>query len=312
MESKKLLTFYGNGSKYFGISIVNLLLMIITLGIYYPWAKANKLKYLYSEADFMGSRFAFHGTGKEIFKGFLKLILFIVIIYALLFLFIYLSMPILGFLFIYLAIFAIVPLAIHGSLKYRMSRTSWRGIHFGYRGELKELNKIFYKNLFLTIITFGIYGAWMAIKLRNYTLSNVRFGNIKVDSNANGGDYFAINLKGYFLSLFTLGIYSFWWINESFEFYVNHLSLNQNEKKINLKASSTGGGFFKLLIGNFFIVLFTLGLGSPWTDIRTMRYIMSNIEFQGEIDADSIVQTESNYNDATGDDASDFFDIGII
>ena len=28
----------------------------------------------------------------------------------------------------------------------------------------------------------------------------------------NGGEYFVLNLKGYFLSIITLGIYMFWWL----------------------------------------------------------------------------------------------------
>ena len=312
MDAKNELRFYGEGSKYFGIKIVNILLMIITLGFYYPWAKSNQLKYLYSEAEFNGSRFAFHGTGKEIFKGFLKMIVLLIVFYGMFFIFIKMQAPILALLFSYAFIFAIIPLAIHGSLKYRMSRTSWRGIHFGYRGNLKELYILFIKNIFLTIITLGIYGAWMAINLRNYTISNVKFGNLKVKSNAAGSKFFFLNLKGYFFTLFTLGIYSFWWINNSFKFYVNNLSLEQNGRQIQLKATTTGGGFFKLLFVNFLIIVFTLGIGSPWAEIRMYRYVFGNIVVDGELDSNAIVQTEEDYKDAAGDDLSDFFDIGII
>ena len=35
------LVFTGSGSEYFRIWIVNLLLMFVTLGIYFPWAKGN-------------------------------------------------------------------------------------------------------------------------------------------------------------------------------------------------------------------------------------------------------------------------------
>ena len=42
------ISFKGNGSEYFTIVIVNWLLTVITIGLYYPWAKARKLQYLYS------------------------------------------------------------------------------------------------------------------------------------------------------------------------------------------------------------------------------------------------------------------------
>jgi len=36
--------FTGSGSEYFRIWIVNLLLMFVTLGSYYPWAKVRRLR----------------------------------------------------------------------------------------------------------------------------------------------------------------------------------------------------------------------------------------------------------------------------
>ena len=75
-EKKKYnLQFNGKGSDFFGVVIVNWLLTIVTLGFYYPWAKANNLKYLYGETSLNNDPFAFHGTVKEMFKGFIKVTL---------------------------------------------------------------------------------------------------------------------------------------------------------------------------------------------------------------------------------------------
>ena len=41
------LHFTGSGTEYFGIWIVNLLLTIVTLGIYSAWAKVRRLQYFY-------------------------------------------------------------------------------------------------------------------------------------------------------------------------------------------------------------------------------------------------------------------------
>ena len=41
------LRFTGSGSEYFRIWIVNVLLTIVTLGFYSPWAKVRRLKYFY-------------------------------------------------------------------------------------------------------------------------------------------------------------------------------------------------------------------------------------------------------------------------
>lgn len=306
------LDFHGEGSEYFGIIIVNWLLTIVTLGFYYPWAKAKKLQYLYGKTTLDGDAFTFHGTGKELFKGFIKAIILFLVLYGVLFLFLYLKMPIVGVLLFYFGFIAIIPIAIHGSYRYRMSRTSWRGIRFGYRGDRKEFSMSFFKWILLTLITLGIYGPWMSINIRKYILSNVKFGDIEFDYNGDGGDYFVLNLKGYFLTIFTLGIYAFWWQKDLFNYYIDNLNMQKGEEKINLNSTATGGGFFQLGIVNFLIVVFTLGLGYSWAVTRTMKYIYSVIEMEGNIDLNAIKQTEEDYRDATGDDISDILDLDFV
>ena len=73
--------FHGSGGTLFGIVFINTILTFVTLGFYYPWARAKLLKYLYSETEFNGNRFEFHGTGKEMFKGFLKVIAILIVVY---------------------------------------------------------------------------------------------------------------------------------------------------------------------------------------------------------------------------------------
>jgi uncharacterized membrane protein YjgN (DUF898 family) len=305
--------FLGKGSEYFSVVIVNWLLTAITFGIYYPWAKARQLQYLYSSTDFQGARFIFHGTGAEMFKGFIKAILIFVCIMALFFFFMWMNMPITGIIVFYMCFLSIIPIAIHGSYRYRMSRTSWRGIRFGYRGDQKELYILFFKNLFLTLITLFIYGAWAAMNLRNYVLNRVKFGNLKFNYKGSGKEFFILNLKGYLLSILTLFIYSFWWQKDLFAYYVNNLSVtNENGEEIKLKTNATGGDFFGLIISNIFIIIFTLGIGYAWVVVRTMKFIFAKIELQGNIDLDRLVQSEENYADATGEDLSDMIDLGFI
>ncbi|MFZ4455241.1 MAG: YjgN family protein [Bacteroidales bacterium] len=306
------LMFHGNGMEYFGIVIVNWFLTAITLGFYYPWAKAKQLQYMYGSTELNNDRFSFHGTGKEMFKGFIKAIIIFGIIYGIFWTLFVLEMPNLGILFLYLSILAITPIAIHGSYRYRMSRSSWRGIRFGYRGDRKELTINFFKWLLFTILSIGLYSSWFAVNLRKFILGNVKLGSIRFNYEADGGDYFLLNLKGYFLTIITLGIYMFWWQKELFEFYINNISLHKDEQKIELKSTATGGGFFGLMFLNLLILVFTLGLGYAWIEMRTMKYITENIVLEGDIDLDTIQQTEESYNDATGDDMSDMLDINFI
>ena len=111
-RKKHKLDYHGNGKDYFGIIIINWLLTIVTLGFYYPWAKAKQLNFLYGSTSLNNDRFQFHGTGKEMFIGFIKAILVFAIIYGLSIMFIYMQMPITGILLLYAGILGIIPLAI--------------------------------------------------------------------------------------------------------------------------------------------------------------------------------------------------------
>ncbi len=305
------LQFFGKGSEYFAIMIVNWLLMVVTLGIYYPWARAKRLKYIYGQTALNDQRFNFAGTGKEMFRGFIKVILFYLVVMVIYTLFIFYQLAFPAILVLLLAFFAIYPLAIHGSLRYRMSRTSYRGIRFGYRGDRAELFKNCIKWGLLTLVTFGIYGAWMSMNVRRYTHQNIRYGNIRFSNKCNGTDWFLLNLVGYFLTLITLGIYSFWWQRDIFNYYINNMSMQKGEQKIRCYSTATGGGFFKLLAGNFLITAFTLGVGKAWADMRTQHFIWNNIKMEGNINLDKIHQTEEEYTNAFGEDAMDFFEIDL-
>lgn len=314
-NERRQVTFHGEGAKLFGIYIVNILLTFFTLGLYYPWAKAAMLKYLYEETEFEKSRFTFHGTGKEMFIGFIKAIGIILAIYCVLFLALLSKEPLVmlfGMLVFYAALVLLIPVAIHGSLRYRMSRSSWRGIHFGYRGDLKEFVRIFVIGSLLTLFTFGIYSFWLIIEIRKYIFKHLRFGNLTFSYEGDGGAFFVLNLKGYFLSVITLGIYSFWYVKDLFNYYIDNIRMYQDDKKLTFRSNATPGGYFRLIAGNILIILFTLGLGTPWAIVRTLHFVFNNIVIEGALDVNAIRQTEENYQDATGEDLADMIDIGLV
>lgn len=308
-------SFTGNGTDLFKIYIVNWLLTIVTLGMYYPWAKAALLKYNYSHTFFDGTPFEFHGTGKEIFKGFIKVVLYVIFVYAVVFGLQFLGKPsymIIGVGLIYLLTFLLIPFAIHGSMRYRSSRSSWRGIHFGYRGNLNELIKLYTMGVLLTIFTFGIYGAWFVNDLRKYIISHLRFGNIKFDYHGQGGAYFWLNLKGIFFTIFSFGIYGFWWAMDRFNFFVENSYAEQDGKSLPIRSTAKGSDFLLLSIVNMLLIIFTLGLALPWVVVRTLKFFVSNIWVEGDFDGNSLVQTEESYKDAAGDDMADYLDLNLI
>jgi uncharacterized membrane protein YjgN (DUF898 family) len=318
VTSRKI-SFRGSGGQLFGIYIVNWLLTVVTFGFYYPWAKAAVLRYLYQETEFEDSRFAFHGTGKEMFIGFIKVIAVFACLFAILFGGFMLAasreeplMATAGILVFYAALVGLLPFAIHGAMRYRTSRSSWRGVRFGYRGNRSELVQKFIGGVLLTAVTFGIYGSWFTIDLRRYIIGNVRFGNIKFGYKGNGGDFFVLNLVGMLLSVITLGIYSFWYMKDLFNYYVNNITAEQEGRAISFRANASAGDYFGLVVGNVLLIVFTLGIGLAWANVRTLNFVFNNIVIDGELDVDAIAQTEAAYTDATGEDMVDALDIGII
>jgi uncharacterized membrane protein YjgN (DUF898 family) len=306
------LKFKGTGGKLFSTLIVNWILTVITLGFYYPWAKVNLLKYMYESTTFNDDEFEFKGTGKEMFIGFLKVIVLFAAFAGILYLFLISGMILVGIIVFYLCFIAVIPLAIHGSYRYRLSRSSWRGIRFRYDGNRNIFILSFFKWIFFTIISLGIYGPWFTMNIRNYVVNNIRLGSLRFVYNGNGFDYFILILKGYLLSIITLGIYSFWWIKDLFAFSIENLSMEHEGKKINLRSTMTAGDVFKLIISSYLMLIFTLGIAYAWVVTRALRIVYSKIEMQGDINLDHLVQQADDYNDAAGDDMSDFLNLDLI
>src|SRR5262249_470343 len=146
------LTFHGSGGTLLGLHIVNVLFILLTLGVYYCWAKTRIRRYLFSEAAFEGDRFAYHGTGKELLQGFLQAFVVFLLPPTVVLMIVdrldvdvglksaaatLINLLVLGGIF--------TPVALVGSRRYRLSRTSWRGIRFSFRGPARRFIPIFIK-----------------------------------------------------------------------------------------------------------------------------------------------------------------------
>ena len=59
-QVKTQVSFTGKAGDYFGIWIVNLLLSVVTLGIYSAWAKVRRMKYFYNNTLIDGVGFDYH------------------------------------------------------------------------------------------------------------------------------------------------------------------------------------------------------------------------------------------------------------
>jgi len=315
-----IIQFMGDGREYFSILILNGILTLITLGIYYPWAKVARLKYLYSHTTLAGDPVTFTATGKEYFYGFIKALLLIGVWYGsyfyMTFAFSTLQIEANLFMIFFLlwlsAGMVMYPFIIHGSYRYRMSRTRWRGIRFAYTGSRSELVKKALAWALYTLLTFGIYNSWYVINLRTYIINHIQLGNAQFKYVGKGGEYFGLNFVGVILTYLTAGIYGFWFYRNLIRFYVDNMRLELDGETFQFQFQGTAGDIFKLAGGNILIIIFTLGLGYPWTVVRTMRTIFDNISLYGEIDIDKIVQRHGDAGDGTADDILDFFEMDMV
>src|ERR1700743_2746424 len=114
-------TFTGTGAEYFGIWIVNLLLTILTLGIYSSWAKVRRLQYFYRHTEVAGSTFDFHGNPVKIFIGRLIAVAMLIAYNVSVRLHSVVTLVILG------AIAFVMPWLLRNSFRFRLYNSSWRG-----------------------------------------------------------------------------------------------------------------------------------------------------------------------------------------
>jgi uncharacterized membrane protein YjgN (DUF898 family) len=124
--------FTGSGSEYFRIWIVNTLLMLVTLGLYHPWARARKLRYFLSNTMVASHALGFHGDPRKMLRAHV-LTMSLVLICAVAG---YFSQP--AGVAIALVMAALWPALSQASTRARLASTSWRGLRFGHTGSLKD------------------------------------------------------------------------------------------------------------------------------------------------------------------------------
>lgn len=310
------LSYLGKGATFAFVFFKNTLFTILSLGLYYPWAKTEILKYHYNSTQLDGKPFEFTGTGLQVFKSFAKIYLIFFALYS------YLIFAensenqanfIIALFLLYTIILLLIPFAIHGAIKYRAHNTKWNQLTLLYDGIRMEFFRLFVKGFFLTIVTFGVYTSWFQVAIRKYILQHLKFGNITFDFKAKGETLFWIQIKMFFFGVLTFGIYSFWYYQNLFSFYVNHTKAYQEGNEINFKVHSTPIEIAKLLIVNSILIVFTLGIAYPWTQIRIYRFIYRNIEFSENANIDSLkLSSTEDYNNALGDSFLDFLDLDLI
>lgn len=130
LERPLAIRFTGSGSEYFRIWVVNLLLSIVTLSLYRPWAKVRRLRYFHANTLVDGHAFDFHGDPRKMLRGYLLVGLMLVAYSAAG------HFSRVGALVALLIVAVLWPALLRASMQFRLANTSWRGLRFHFSGTL--------------------------------------------------------------------------------------------------------------------------------------------------------------------------------
>lgn len=162
--------FKGKTSEYFGIWIVNLLLSLITLGIYSAWAKVRRKKYFYHNTFIEQVGFDYHAKPISILKG--RIIAFVFLLAYVFGAYIHPFVPALSMLMFFIAL----PwLVVRGSL-FNARNTSHRGLRFDFFGTTAEAVKVFILLPLLIFFTLGLIIPYISHEKSQFLVNGHRFG----------------------------------------------------------------------------------------------------------------------------------------
>lgn len=343
-------SFYGGGGTLFGIYLRNILLTVLTLGVYYFWAKNRTRTYLVTQCEFEGDRFAWHGTGKELFKGALKLLViglpiaFLAFVLPMLWESVFAQLASQAVLFVVYVL--LVPLASVASRRYRMTRLSWRGIRFSFRGRARDFFKVYLGGSFLTTITLGLYYPYWQTRIRKFMTDHSYFGNARFGFDGDGKALF-----GRFLALVAAVVGGLVFVGFSFgrvvmsafatgeeapDFFRALLGMigpllvagavvlvvwlwfaafrhrynwsHTSFGTARFRSTVTVGPLFLLALTNLLLTVVTLGLAIPWVIVRNATFYFSNIQLEGPLDLVGILQ-EAQAAGAAGESLADALDV---
>lgn len=327
-------SFSGRGSEYFRIWIVNLLLSILTLGIYSAWAKVRRLRYFYDNTSVAGGSFDYHGNPKAILKG--RLIAF-----ALLALYHFAAAfnPILALVALLVMMLA-APWLIWRSLQFKLYNTSYRGIRFGFAGSTGGVYQHFWLWPLLAGLSMGMLAPMAYQRFKRYQHSQSRFGATSFSFHGSVWGFYkvflttaAIWLAGVVVLFVTLGnanlmlvvinpirfaITIFCLYAWTFLAYPLLATLLQNQVWNNtrlgehqFRSSMRWPRALFISVTNLLGIAVTLGLYSPFARIRMMRYRIESLTLLPAGSLDDFLAASEPHGSATSEGLGDLLDFDL-
>lgn len=320
--------FTGNAKEYFGIWIVNLILSIVTLGIYSAWAKVRRETYFKNNTKIFDAGFGYHATGGQIFQG--RFIAFIVLFAISLIS----TLQPMVILVIYPAIFFLTPWILNNSMRFAARMTSYRNIRFNWHGTYWET---FW--FFMIAPVIGIFSLGLLIPLINksyysYFARSHSYGTTHFTSNPKIGDFYyaffigaiiptiiivsvififlAVGQSGNAPSIFALIFLAFYVSIFAIAFIYSILCRNLMMKSLALDEVLTFDSqispwkFVWIALSNLVVTILSLGLLLPWANVRMYRYLSNSTLVKAEGDIEKFVDEANAAQSTIGEAIADF------
>ncbi|MCQ3828980.1 DUF898 domain-containing protein [Microbulbifer elongatus] len=322
--------FSGNGYEYFKIWIVNILLTIVTLGLYAPWAKVRNAQYFYGNTSLDNASFAFTADPKKMLIGRLIALGLLVAFMA-----IYNVSPVAG-LFLSLGLIFVFPWVLNRTFAFYARNSTYRNIRFRFVGRYTDALINFLGWPILAALSFGLLSPFMIFKQKQYVIDNHRYGNKSFAFRAKVGDFYGLvfiaigiglagliagSLVGVVLALIytPLGILSgvaalagyavgiLYFVTNMQNIIFNNTSLADNDFKARYQMKSYG----LLMVTNFLMTIVTLGLFIPWAKVRVAHYAAEHTALNVTQDLDKFAAISQPDESAFGEEFGDVFDMEV-
>lgn len=327
--------FHGKAMEYFGIWIVNIVLTVLTLSLYAPWAKVRRLRYFYNNTEFFQRFFDFTGVPSKILVG--RLIA--LGIWGLFALASYLEMKIAAFggLFIYLA----MPWLVRATLRFTSRNSKFGNSRFYFSGTTVKAYSQFFLAALICIVSLGIFSPVAIWLYKRYTINHLYVGQLQFKLNNSWTSYMAavyvpvlyavlllvLGSAAAFLMLPylpTFGMNELAWlllfpyalmmliifplIQARIFIRTWNSTVIQNSP---FKTDCNQWSYSWIVASNWLVKLFSLGLMSPWAAIRLYRYQIESLSLQLENDPNQMLNVAQQDHSALAEELSDLFDLDI-
>ena len=337
--------FSGKGFEYFKIWIVNILLSIVTLGIYSAWAKVRNKQYFYGNTSLDNASFEYTAEPLKILKGRIIAVAFFIVYSIALN-----SAPLLGAA-MGLLLLVFLPWIIVNSLKFNARHSSYRNINFRFVGTILGALKAFILWPLAGLLSFGILFPFVWKKQTAYITNNHLYGSAPFSFDVNVKEYYkmlllliggivafcivmAVAFGSAFAGLLAAGVenmaatilatmlglipaiiaYLVFYFAVIAYVVVTMTNIHFNHTQLQAhRFESTWAtvSYTLLLLTNTIGVLLTLGLFIPFAKIRTAAYKATHITFAAKGSLDSFIAAEQEQSNSLGEGVHDIFDIDI-